>query len=178
MKPIEEELFNIKHRSQALNSKIKGNKGELEAVKLLTAWTGEKLKRVSWFVGGKGDVISDDEDFKFGFNVEVKFYKDLGLKHSAPWLRTNSCIHTFMAQCQRDAAATGKKPMLMVRENGMPKELYYIFFPITLSQQIDFFKYLAAAYMSRDKSIIGFRSDKFFEKINFETLNKIYGNEN
>ena len=175
MDSIEYELFGIKHKTQVINSKIKGNRAELEAVKLLSAWTGKKLKRVSWFVGGKGDVLSDDPKFDLPFTVEVKFYKNLGLDRTDPYIRKNSMIYRFMAQCSQDAAASGKYPLLMVRENGMRKDLYYIFLPVNYFQHNVLIESIGARFLTKDKSMLGFFSDKFFERISFETLTQLYG---
>jgi hypothetical protein len=174
MDSIEYELFGIKHKTQAINSKVKGNRGELEAVKLLSAWTGKKLKRVSWFVGGKGDVLSDDLKFDFNFTVEVKFYKNLGIGKSDPYIRANSCIYKFFNQCSQDAAASGKHPLLMVRENNMPKDLYYIFLPVNHFQHNVLIESIGARFLTKDKSMLGFLSDKFFERISFDTLKQLY----
>lgn len=175
MEPIDTELFGIIHKTQAINSKVKGNRGELEATKLLSAWTGKKLKRVSWFVGGKGDVLSDDPKFDFPFTVEVKFYKNLGIGKSEPYIRANSCIYKFMNQCSQDAAASGKHPLLMVRENNMPKDLYYIFLLVNYFQYNTLIESVGARFITKDKSMLGFNSDRFFKKINFETLKTLYG---
>ena len=171
---IREELFGYKPKTQAINSKIKGNRAELEAVKLLSAWTGKKLKRVSWFVGGKGDVLSDDPKFDFPFTVEVKFYKNLGIGKSDPYIRKNSCIYKFFNQCSQDAAASGKHPLLMVRENNMRKDLYYIFLPVNYFQHNVLIESVGARFLTKDKSMLGFCSDKFFERISFETLKSLY----
>ena len=174
MDSIEYELFGIKHKTQVINSKIKGNRAELEAVKLLSAWTGKKLKRVSWFVGGKGDVLSDDPKFDFPLTVEVKFYKNLGIGKSDPYIRANSCIYKFFNQCSQDAAASGKHPLLMVRENNMPKDLYYIFLLVNYFQYNVLIESVGARFLTKDKSMLGFLSDKFFERISFDTLKQLY----
>lgn len=183
MEPIEETLFGIRHKTQAINSKVKGNRNELNVTKLLSDWVGKEFTRVPMSGGLRwknremvcGDVVCTDPDFKFIFSIETKFYKNLGLKYSDPYLRTNSMIYKFMAQCQRDAAAAGKYPFLMVRENGMPKDLYYVFLPATFIQYTTLIEQIGARWITKDQSIIGFYSHTFFARITYKNLKLLYG---
>jgi len=183
MEPIDTELFGIKHKTQAINSKLKGNRNELNLTHVLSAWAGREFTRVPRSGGLRwknresvcGDVIVTEGDFRF--SIETKHVKNLGLKHSAPFIRKNSCIYRFMEQCKRDASATGKIPMLAVRDNGMPKEHYYIFLPVTFSQYCDFVSSVGVNYLGQDKTIVGFQSERFFEKVKYETLIRMYGDK-
>jgi hypothetical protein len=179
---IAEELFDIKPKIQRINSKVKGNKNELNVTHLLQAWTGHEFVRVPmsgglrWKERGDicGDVINVDRDFDFPYSVETKHYKSLGLKKTAPYIRINSVVYRFMEQCKTDAIAAKKKPVLMLRENGMAKDLYYIFLPMNFMEHIEWMRYTVAQFMGVNQDIIGFRSDVFFKNINYELFKQIY----
>jgi hypothetical protein len=179
---VAEDLFDIKLTNNRINSKLKGNRNELNVTHLLQEWTGHEFVRVPmsgglrWKERGDicGDVINVDREFDFPYSVETKFYKNLGLKKTAPFIRTNSVIYRFMIQCKNDAVAAKKKPFLMVRENGMPKDLYYIFFPMVLIEHIEWMRYTAAQFMGWNLDIIGFKSDIFFRDISYELFKQIY----
>ena len=164
-----------------MNSKQKGNRNERMVAKLLTQWTGHEFVRVPASGGLQwknradvcGDVISSDPDFNFHFSVETKHMSSLGL--NSPILRKNSCIYTFMTQCQQAAQAVGKRPFLMVRENRMPKEKYYIFLPITITQNLWFReKYGIPQFIGQDQEILGFVSTIFFYRITYDELKLWY----
>jgi len=72
-----------------------------------------------------GDLICENQDFKFPFTVEVKFYQNFEIE---PTLRSNSIIYKWWAQAVEDARRAAKEPMLMCRKNGQPKDFFYIFF--------------------------------------------------
>lgn len=180
MEPIDTELFGTVHRAQKINSKIKGNRSELVVTKLLMGWTGHEFARVpqSGGLGWKyrmdicGDVINVDPTFYFPFSVEAKSYKNVGLASEEPSdLRKNSIIYTFFEQCKRDADAAGKIPFLIVRQNEMPKDQYYIFLHMTLMQIMKMYNYIHPKY---EGDLLGFRSKEFFEKVSLEILKWIY----
>lgn len=180
---IAEELFGIKPGIQKINSKAKGDRNELNVTHLLQAWTGHEFTRVPKSGGLQwkkrvdicGDVINvDDEVFEFPYSVETKFYKNLGLKQSAPYIRINSVVYRFMKQCVDDAIAAKKKPILMLRENGMPKDLYYIFFPLTFVEHVEWLKHTILQFIGWNQDIIGFKSTVFFRDISYETFKTIY----
>ena len=80
-----------------------------------------------------------------------------------------------MAQCQQAAQAVGKRPFLMVRENRMPKEKYYIFLPITITQNLWFReKYGIPQFIGQDQEILGFVSTIFFYRITYDELKLWY----
>lgn len=182
MEPIDTTLFGVVHRKRSINSKRKGNENELNVSHLLSRWTGHEFVRVPMSGGlrwGKrvdicGDVINVDKEFEFFFNVETKFVKNLGLQKTKPYVRVNSCIYTFMKQCTIDAIAAGKKPFLMVRENGMQKDLYYIFLPINIYSHMELLRYTIFQWMGWNQDLGGFRSDIFFKDVSYETLKQIY----
>jgi len=179
---VAEELFGVKSGPKKINSKAKGDRNELNVTHILQEWTGHEFARVPRSGGLQwknradicGDVINVDSSFEFPYSVETKFYKNLGLKKTAPYIRTNSVVYRFMKQCTADAIAAGKKPMLMLRENGMEKDLYYIFFPLTFIEHVDWIRYLPAQFMGWNQDIIGFRSNVFFKNVSYELFKTIY----
>jgi Holliday junction resolvase len=180
MQPIDSELFGTVHRAKKINSKVKGNKGELAAAKLLTQWLGTEVVRVPqsgglhWQHSARvcGDIIVTDPTFDFIFSVEVKNYKNLGLKNGFDIeLRKNSIIYKFFAQCQRDAEVVNKIPLLMVRYNGMKGGTYFIFLSLTLGQMMKIGNYVQPEITGE---LTGFHSKKFFKLVSFETLKWIY----
>jgi hypothetical protein len=179
---IAEELFDIKPKLQRINSKEKGDRNELNVAHLITAWTGHEFERVPrsgglhWKNRGDvcGDVINTDREFYFPYSVETKFYKNLGLKQCAPYIRSNSIIYRFMEQCKQDAIAAKKMPFLMVRENGMSKDEYYIFLPINFLNHAEFLRYTTFQYIGWNQDIAGFRSSIFFKNISYELFKTIY----
>jgi hypothetical protein len=179
MKQIDEELFGVVHRKQKINSKVKGNRNELAVAKLLTDWTGHEFVRVPMSGGLRwanrvnicGDLISADPTFYFPFSVETKHVKNVGIIPYKCTLRINSIIYTYFAQCQRDAAAVNKHPFLIIRQNGMQIDCYYIFLNLTFIQTMKIYNYITPKYEGK---LFGFESAKFFNSITYETLKWIY----
>lgn len=182
MEPIDTQLFGTIHRAKKINSKVKGNRSELVVAKLLSDWTGHEFVRVPMSGGLRwksredicGDVINvDKKTFDFPFSVEAKSYKNLGLAVLMPSnLRKNSIVYNFFEQCKRDAEAAGKIPFLIVRQNGMQKDQYYIFLSMNLLQMMKIFNYIEPKYMG---DLLGFKSEEFFKKVSLETLKFVYG---
>lgn len=179
---VAEDLFGGKS-SQKINSKRKGDRNELNVTHLLQEWTGHEFARVPKSGGLQwkkrvdvcGDVINvEDEIFNFPYSVETKFYKNLGLKQTAPYIRANSVVYKFLRQCTQDAISAGKKPFLMIRENGMAKDEYYIFFSLAFSEYVEWMRYTTAQFIGWNQDIIGFRSTVFFKDISYETFKTIY----
>jgi hypothetical protein len=180
MLPIDSELFGTTHKPKKINSKVKGNRGELAAAKLLSKWLNTEVVRVPqsgglhWQHSARvcGDVIVTDPKFDFIFSVEVKTYKNLGLKNGFDAeLRKNSIIYRFFAQCQKDAEAAGKIPFLMVRHNGMKKDTYWIFLNFELLQLMKIGNYVNSEIQGE---LDGFYSEDFFKSITYEQLKWIY----
>ena len=103
---------------QKVNSKVKGNKNELKVAKAISKWTGVEFRRtpmsgaihvpLHWLAG---DIFCTDQSFNFPFAVEAKHYHKL----------TDGKMITFFMQAKADADRINKHPLLMARENGMPK---------------------------------------------------------
>jgi hypothetical protein len=186
MESIESELFGIKKRKQTINSKVKGNRNELKTAQLLMEWTGHEFARVPRSGGLRwrnrmdicGDVINVDPDFEFIFSVETKHVKHLGIRIGVPHLRDNSVVFKYWNQCKRDAEASGKIPMLIIRQNGMPESVYYVFLEMSffLKMKIDCpvsVHSMVQKIGSTNPSIVGYWSSMFFKRIDYPTLKSI-----
>jgi hypothetical protein len=186
MEPIDTQLFGTVHRKQKINSKRKGNINELTATKVLTEWVGTEFVRVPRSGGIRwknradvcGDVINNDPSFKFPFSVETKHVKNLGINPDKLDLRRNSVIYRYWAQCNRDACAANKTPILMIRDNGMKTGTYYIFIYLSYKQAfmlaplniyVQGFRVCEMAF-----GIFGYKSEDFFKSVSYETLKNIY----
>jgi hypothetical protein len=128
-----EDIFGAKSKRPAINSRAKGCRNENDLCKLFLApWTNEKFARtprsggLGWGVEfASGDVVNLTRGGAFEFVVETKHYAKLSLTKI---LRENSVIYNFWFQAKRDADKVGKLPLLAVRENGMKKGDYVVFF--------------------------------------------------
>jgi hypothetical protein len=185
MEPIDTILFGTIHRPKKINSKVKGNRNELTLTKLLTDWTGSEFVRVPLSGGLRwsnrvnicGDVISVDPTFAFPFSVETKHVKNLGINllNNTRALRTNSVIFTYFSQCERDAKAANKIPMLIVRENGMKAGSYYVCLSLQFEHVLKMSNYIQPVFTGG--LLCGFDSEEFFRDVKLNTLIWIYGNK-
>jgi len=114
-----------------INSKKKGNRGELECVKLLTEKLGEGFARVpssgAWG-GGKNRELRENMSYEqkltlvadimappdFNFVLEHKFYEEASF-----WdlFNESSNLNEWIKQVSSDAAFVEKAPMLIVKYN-------------------------------------------------------------
>lgn len=128
---LEHDLFDTKPRKSGINSKKKGNQNELQCAKFLKEWTGLEFNRVPqsgglrWknSEGVTGDLVCEDRSFPF--SVETKHYKSITF---TPKLRENSFIYTVWKQALQDAERANKLPIAFLRENGMKKGEYMVYF--------------------------------------------------
>lgn len=129
---IEHDLFGTVPRSSRSGkmSKTKGSNNERDVAKFLTNWTGAQFNRTPGSGGMHlrnahfaGDVVCVDDDFFFPFVVEAKHLKSIPISW---YLRKDSKLFGIFRQAQRDADRIGKRPMCLVRENGMSKGSYYM----------------------------------------------------
>jgi hypothetical protein len=123
--------------SSGINSKVKGNRNELILSKSLQEWTGVEFVRVPMSGGLRwknlenicGDVICTDKEFHFPFIIETKHWKTYTTSER---LRKNSVIYSIWRQVKSDADrhlnATNeiKVPLLFIRKNGMPKNVWHV----------------------------------------------------
>jgi len=118
-------------KKEGINSKAKGDSNELISCKWLAKWTSYPFARVPrsgglrWknFSKVVGDVICQDEELDFPFVVETKHYKSVPVSTK---LRSNSIMYKFWKQVQGDSNRVETKyPLMLIRENGMPRMEYY-----------------------------------------------------
>ena len=171
---IESDIFGHTVREGGINSKEKGNKNELVAAKLLTAWTGEKFTRVPSSGGLRwknstrvcGDVVCENDDFDFLFSIETKHLKDMTLTGK---LNARSKVLTIWEQCLRDAERAKKWPMLLLRKNGMQKDSFVIFVERSLGDRLNLDNVAYTSYKTRFE-LVGFDSEEFIKKVDYSYL--------
>lgn len=127
---IEHDIFGTDPRPRSILAKNKGNRNERTAAKFLTEWTGVQFNRTPSSGGMHlrnqlfcGDLVCVDERFFFPFVVETKHLKNL---HVTENLRSNSEVFRVFRQAQRDADRIGKRPMCLIRTNGMDAGDWYL----------------------------------------------------
>ena len=121
--------------SERINSKKKGSKNERELCKLMQDWTGYEFARVPSSGGLRwkdtdntvGDIICTDARHgrRFRFAVETKFYQDINFEHLILGNKKVK-INEFWDQALADGARAKKEPILFMRYNGMPKQMYFV----------------------------------------------------
>ena len=130
---MEHDIFGTSPRKQGINSKRKGDVNERNLAKVLTKWTSYKFERVpssgglGWTnsVQTVGDVVCTEPNVRVPFTFETKSLKSLGL--SSHKLRSNSCIFKHWYQCEREGQQAKRIPLFIVRDNGMPKNTWWVF---------------------------------------------------
>lgn len=127
------------------NGKKKGGKGELLACSMLKEWSGLDFRRVPQSGGLRGhvmdytvgDIICTDATMRnkvFPFSIEVKNYSRIDFSTLLPRLNPSSrkgelvkCeIDEWWSQTIRDAERGEKLPMLLMRFNNLPKQLFFV----------------------------------------------------
>lgn len=120
-----------------INSRNKGSRAERNVAKLFEAWTGRTFAKtpssggLQWkTTNSKGDIVCTKEGHFFPFCIEVKFHSDIRFEHFMLDFKgkKSNQIHDWWAQCSRDAKIAKKVPMLLMRYNGMPADLYFVVF--------------------------------------------------
>lgn len=126
-----------------MSSRSKGNRNERRACELLTKWAKRKFARtpssggLRWkTTNTKGDVVCIKEGHYFPFCVEVKAHKEINFSHLL--YDVDSKIMEFWDQCVGDAKKANKIPMLLMRYNGLPADLFFLGIPT------DFYLWLMA----------------------------------
>lgn len=177
------DVFDIPERSKTINQKVKGNKNELEAAKWLERWTGRKFTRtpssggLRWKNAAKvvGDVVCEDDSFDFPFVVETKHLAELNYRiNSSPAFKG---WRQVLKDCERIGG--GKMPLMMLRSNGMEKGSYNIHFHEKLSMpmqdEFNIDPQVRVEFGTRVKAdqwtyewVLGFNSEEFLEKVNYE----------
>jgi len=117
------------------NSKKKGNKGEREVSKWWQLWTTYEFSRVPSSGGLRwhsvhntvGDIICTHEihSRRFQFAIECKNYKDINFEHLILGNKSVKILD-FWKQVVDDGERGDRIPILFMRYNGMPKNMYFV----------------------------------------------------
>ncbi len=118
-----------------VNSRSKGTRNERRAAELVTKWTGHKFAKtpasggLHWkksFV--QGDIVCTVEGHYCPFCFEIKAHKEIDFSHLLnPKIKEGRVkILEFWNQARRDATLAKKIPLLLMRYDGMPSELFYL----------------------------------------------------
>lgn len=160
----------------AINSRSKGQKAERLVVKLFEKWTKKKFARTPSSGGLQwhrtrdttGDITCTTEGHRFPFSIEVKSYQQINFQHLLIKPKKIK-IHEFWEQSVRDAKRGSKIPLLFMRYNDMPRELFFVV--MSYSDYTYFFstsRFLSVGeisfikYLSKDHNLVIMRSDDFF----------------
>lgn len=172
---IADDIFGHSTRKKGINSKVKGNKAELDACKLLSAWAGVSFNRVpnsgglGWVKDARisGDIVAP-VDFDFPFSIEVKYYEDLGI----PTKLKAGLIKKFWEQAVKDSLPINKIPLLLVKQNGsefymFTDDLYFTGLLVELK--------IGLKYKEKDIQVLRmYKLSTVIETITFEDFKKIF----
>ena len=174
-----------------INSRNKGSKNERKVTALYKDWTGYDFSRTPASGGLKwksnnsiiGDITCSDESHKdrFPFTIECKSYKEVNFEQLLS-ANKNIKILEFWSQAVKDAWRAKKTPILMVRYNGMPSDLHYLFLPLRffVGVEDDFeFEFGYLKFIGEDTGFAILSSRDFF-KSNYKTIAKaarLYNNQ-
>ena len=138
---IEHDIFGTRPKSRVVNGKRKGNNNERVAAKLLGEWTGAQFSKTPASGGMHlrnamfcGDLVCVTEGFFFPFVVETKHLKRVTVQGA---LRDNSMLYKIFRQAKRDADRVGKRPLCLIRGNGMDAGEYYLILESELSEPLN-----------------------------------------
>lgn len=116
------------------NGKKKGNKNERNLSKWWQNWSGLEFSRVPASGGLRwkktdnisGDIICTDDRKarRFPFSIETKFYKDINFEHLILGNKKQRVIE-FWEQAIEDGDRSDKIPILFMRYNMMPKNVWF-----------------------------------------------------
>lgn len=142
LRTIETDIFGYPVAENPINSNRKGKDNERTAAKWLSLWVGKPFTRVPSSGGLRwqgtanvcGDVVCEDSDYNFPFTVETKHLKRIVFTEV---LRSNSRVFSVYDQCKEDCERSGKKPMLMLRKDGMGTGKYIIFFEMDIVNALE-----------------------------------------
>lgn len=118
-----------------INSKKKGSKNERHLAKIFKLWTGYDFARTPSSGGLRwqrtldtvGDIICTDKKHsrRFPFSIETKFHKDIRFDNLLlDFTRTK--IIEFWDQAREDGERGNKIPLLLMRYNNLPRDMYFL----------------------------------------------------
>jgi len=167
---IDEDIFGDSP-ADTINQKVKGNRNEINAAKWLTRWTGAKFTRtpssggLRWKKNSSvcGDVVCEEEDFNFKYSVETKHLARIPVPKNGK-LRSNSIFYKIWKQAEEDAERANKKPFVIVRENGMVKDTFYV-----VTDSYHFGEPLATGWVGEEhkKGIFVYDSEWFINNVKY-----------
>lgn len=169
-----------------INSRKKGARGEKKACEVFQKWTSFKFHRVPqsgglhWKLDNTcGDIICGDPLHRFDFSIEVKNYADINFEHLL-MPHVNCDIMGYWAQCIKDAERGKKLPLLLMRYDGMAKDLFFAVIEYShfklikhlLDKKLPYFKYGKLIFMH---SGMLFNSDyKQVKKITHKIIRRLW----
>lgn len=177
----------IKQDIMAINSKNKGNRGELEVAKFMKSWTGYEFTRVPQSGGLRwksreniaGDIICSDPKHEryCKLSIEVKFPKEVAFEHlllPTTGKGTDKVNH-YWRQCTSDAASVQKVPILFIHRNGMKKGTFFVVVDLSLlannTQKISY-DYGVMIYKTENNGGIIIMNSEDFKKFDYKKLHK------
>ncbi len=155
-----------------INSRKKGSKNERRVAALFSEWTGKKFARTPSSGGLNwknthvaGDIVCTEEGHFFPFSVETKNHREINFEHLL--LLDNPKIGEFWAQAKRDSEKARKIPLLLMRYDNMPRDIYFLALPLAVFNLI-FTENPPPVIVVRNKSEIGqsiciLKSDAIFK---------------
>lgn len=105
-----------------VNSKLKGNKGEVQVLNLFRNWWGGHWERHSMGYAGS-DLITPEN---FPFAIEVKFDDKIQARH---FFHPTKFLIKCWQQAKSQAADKGKSPLLVAKAEGT----WYCIGPLSMS---------------------------------------------
>lgn len=171
------------------NARRKGKKNERDVANWFKKWTGWDFHSTPASGGlrwGKdqritGDIVppADYADI-FPFSVETKIRQQKKTKKGLVRdqinlgdliLEWDDCyILDYWEQCLEDAERVEKEPIMLLRNNGMPRGLYYTFFDHYMGMRIG--KKFGVQFMYISSSGLAITNNLELEEIDSETLFK------
>jgi len=153
-----------------INSKKKGNRNELRGAKLWQAWTGWEFSRVPASGGLRwkktdditGDIICTEKGiYDFRFSIELKFHNEIEFNYLLLNMKKNPVIK-FWNQCKEDAERGDKVPILFMRYNGMPRDVYYVVISHKLFLRLKKYIKFSYGFLKYNKEFVIFNSVDLF----------------
>lgn len=165
-----------------INSKKKGNRNERLCASVMSDWTGIKftkvpasggmrLKDTSLMAGDlmpeEGTSMDKEADNYMPFIIETKHKAKL---HYETPLPDRSLLRNIWNKAIEDANRSGRIPIALLRENGMPKGEYLFivsgihFYTPLFTQSV---KPLFVSDITKDY-FVGYNSKTFFESITYK----------
>ena len=124
-----------------INSRKKGANAERKVAALMQKWSGREFSRtpasggLRWKTSNViGDIVCTEERHFFPFSIEVKVRKEINFEHLL--YIDKSDILKFWNQALRDAKRGNKLPLLFMRYNGMPSDLWFVLIQIKVYRKL------------------------------------------